>query len=75
MDAHPLLQVLTIAEVCKAYCVSDSTVRYHIQRGNLTYRQSIATKKGVILIDTDSLTALWGEPRQKIAQVWVQRIN
>lgn len=75
MNANPLLQVLTIAEVCYAYHVSDSTVRYHIARGNLTYRQSIVTKNGVILIDIDSLIDLWGRPCQDLAQCWVQAIH
>jgi len=49
-----LLGVLTVSEAARVYCVSERTIRYHIDAGNLTYR-----KAGfLLLVDRASLERL-----------------
>ncbi len=53
-----LHQVLTIAEVASAWGRNERSVRYHINRGNFHWRETVG---GVILIDRESVEALWGK--------------
>ena len=75
MPINPLLEVLTIGEVIRAYNVGDSTIRYHIDKGHLTYRQVAYGQRGLILIDKSSVIALWGRPSQDIALSYVQNLR
>lgn len=58
-----LLQVVTVKEAAMMYYVGESTVRYHLTENHLTYRKASGYKNSVILIDGESLKALWGEPK------------
>lgn len=60
----PVSQVVTISEAAHMYCVAVGTIRYHLDRGRLTWRKSSTYDNGVILIDLASLKALYGEPLQ-----------
>lgn len=57
-------QVVTIREAAYMYCVSPSTIRYHLDRGKLTWRKSAMHESGIYLIDILSLKALYGDPLQ-----------
>ena len=61
-----LSEVLTIQEVSKFWGKHRTTVRYHIDRGNLRARYTAA---GRILVEKDSVITLWGPPVQEINDV------
>lgn len=52
-------QVVTVSEAAKMFNVSPGTIRYHLDRGNLTFRKT----DRVHLICIDSLIALYGFPK------------
>lgn len=60
--SSPVSQVVTIREAAYMYCVSPSTIRYHLDRGKLTWRKSAMHESGIYLIDLLSLKSLYGEP-------------
>lgn len=74
MKSNPVTNVLTIGEITRAYAVGESTVRYHIDKGHLTFRQVAHGQRRLILVDRASVEALWGDPCQNIALLWVQAI-
>lgn len=74
MSPTPLIDVLTIGEITRAYAVGESTVRYHIDKGHLTFRQVAHGQRGLILVDRASVEALWGKPCRNIALLWVQSV-
>lgn len=51
--------LVTISEAAALYHYAPNTIRYHLNRGNLQFRQ---TGK-VYLITLQSLIALWGLPK------------
>lgn len=52
-------QVVTVSEAAKLFNVSPGTIRYHIDRGNLTFRKT----DRIHLICIDSLVRLYGSPK------------
>lgn len=54
-----LSDVLTIQEVMRFWKKAESSVRYHINRGNFRYR---LTSSGRYLVKRESVLALWGQP-------------
>ena len=52
-----LERVITLAEAAEHYCVHPQTLRYHIDRGNLTARRS----GNAWLIHRASLDRLYGQ--------------
>lgn len=59
-----LVEVLTVQEVMAFWGRTRGAVRYHMDRGNFRWRY---TDAGRILIERDSVTALWGEPKRDIS--------
>lgn len=55
-----LTGVLTVQEVARLWGKTRGAVRYHVDRGNFRWRYTAA---GRILIERDSVIALWGPPR------------
>jgi hypothetical protein len=52
-------ETLTIQEISKYWKKHRTTVRYHIDRDNLVWRY---TDAGRILVEKESVIALWGPP-------------
>ncbi len=62
-ESNALSEALTVAEVARYWKKNRSTVRYHVDRGNMKARYTFA---GQILVERDSVIALWGQPEIEI---------
>ena len=58
-----LAGVLTVQEVARLWGKTRGAVRYHVDRGNFRWRYTAA---GRILIERDSVIALWGPPQSDL---------
>lgn len=63
MSPSSVSQVVTIREAASMYYVRPDTIRYHLDRGRLVWRKATDARNGVILIELNSLVALYGEPQ------------
>lgn len=63
-NLSPLYQVVTIQEAASLFFCSESTIRYHMDRGKLVYRKVGSNLRGQYLIEFHSLVRLFGrEPK------------
>lgn len=57
-----LYSLVTIQEAARLYYRQPSTIRYHIDRGNLEWRKVGSNRRGIYMISLASLMKLYGKP-------------
>lgn len=70
-----LYSLLTVSEAARLYHRTPNTIRYHVDRGNLTCRKAGSGKTAIILITLDSLIQLYGNPSKKTVELLLQPLH